>query len=172
VEFRHGDATQLPFPDHAFDAVVSTQVLEYVRDADAALVEFHRVVRPGGRVGILDTDWDSLVWHSPNRELMNRILAAWDEHATDPYLPRTLGNRLAHAGFSVEAQHILPLFNAHYDVNTYSNRVIDLIVPFVVGRGKITRDEAEAWARELRQSGERGEYFFSLNRYLFLAQRP
>jgi len=172
VEFRHGDATHLPFSDHAFDALVSTQVLEYVRDADAALVEFHRVVRPGGRVGILDTDWDSLVWHSPNRERMNRILAAWDEHATDPYLPRTLGNRLGRAGFSVEAQHILPLFNGHYDVNTYSNRVIDLIVPFVVGRGRIARTEAEEWARELRQSGERGEYFFSLNRYLFLAKRP
>ncbi len=172
VEFRYGDATQLPFPDHAFDAAVSTQVLEYVRDVDAALAELHRVVCPGGRVGILDTDWDSLVWHSPNRERMNRILAAWDEHATDPYLPRTLGNRLRRAGFSVEAQQVMPLFNADYDVNTYSNRVIDLIVSFVGGRGRITRDEAETWARELQQSGERGEYFFSLNRYLFLAKRP
>jgi arsenite methyltransferase len=171
VEFRHGDATQLPFPDHAFDAVVSTQVLEYVSDVDAALAEFHRVVRPGGRVGILDTDWDSLVWHSPDRELMGRVLAAWNEHATDPYLPRTLANRLRRAGFSIEARQILPLFNADYDPNTYSNRVVDLIASFVVGRGSITGDEAEAWARQLRQSGERGEYFFSLNRYLFLARR-
>lgn len=172
VEFRHGDATQLPFPDHAFDALVSTQVLEYVRDVDAALGEFHRVVCPGGRIGILDTDWESLVWHSPNQERTKRVLAAWDEHATDPYLPRTLANRLRRAGFSVESQQVMPLFNADYDANTYSNRVIDLIVSFVVGRGKITRDEADTWAREIRQLGERGEYFFSLNRYLFLAERP
>lgn len=172
VEFRHSDATQLPFPDHAFDAVVSTQVLEYVADVDAALAEFHRVVCPGGRAGILDTDWASLVWHSPDQERMNRVLAAWDEHATDPYLPRTLANRLRRAGFSVESQQVMPLFNEHYDVNTFSNRVIDLIVSFVVSRGKITRDEAETWARELRQFGEQGEYFFSLNRYLFLAKRP
>lgn len=172
VGFRDADAAQLPFPDHDFDAVISTQVLEYVRDVDAVLAEIHRVVRPGGRVAIVDTDWDSIVWHSPNRERMNRILAAWEQHAVNPHLPRTMANRLRHAGFRVELQQVIPLFNPAYDENTYSNRIIDLIVPFLIGRNGITRDEAEAWARELRQFGDRGEYFFSLNRYLFLAKRP
>jgi ubiquinone/menaquinone biosynthesis C-methylase UbiE len=171
VEFRHGDAMQLPFPNHAFDAVVTTQVLEYVSNVDAALAELQRVVLPGGRAAILDTDWDSLVWHSPNRQRMNRILAVWEEHAADPYLPRTLANRLRRAGFRVDAQQVIPLFNADFDPNTYSNRAIDLIVAFVADRAGITRQEAEAWAQELRQFGEHGEYFFSLNRYLFMATR-
>ena len=171
VEFRHADATQLPFPEHDFDAVISTQVLEYVRDVTAALAEIHRVLRPGGRVAVVDTDWDSIVWHSPNRERMSRILAAWEQHAADSYLPRTLASRLLSAGFRLESQQVIPLFNPAYDRNSYSNRIIDLIVSFVTERKGITRDEAEAWAGELRQSGERGEYFFSLNRYLFLARR-
>jgi hypothetical protein len=45
--------------------------------------------------------------------------------------------------------------------------VIDLIVSFVVGQGKIPRHEANTWACEMRQLGEGGEYFFSVNRYLF-----
>lgn len=171
VEFRHADATQLPFADDSFDAVISTQVLEYVPDVTAAIAEIHRVLRPGGRIAVVATDWDSIVWHSPNRERMSRILAAWEQHAADSYLPRTLASRLRRAGFRVESQQVIPLFNPAYDRNTYSNRMIDLIVSFVVGRNGITRDEAEAWAGELRQSGERGEYFFSLNRYLFLATR-
>ena len=171
IEFRHGDATQLPYPEEAFDAVVSTQVLEYVPDVDAALGEFHRVLRVAGRVALLDTDWDSIVWHSPDRARMSRILKAWEEHAADPFLPRTLAKRLKRAGFQVETQSILPLFNAEFDPNTYSNRMIDLIVPFVVGRGGITHDEAEMWARELRDCGDNGEYFFSLNRYFFLARK-
>lgn len=171
VEFRHADATQLPFEDHDFDAVISTQVLEYIRDVGAALAEVHRVLRPGGRVAVVDTDWDSIVWHSPNRERMTRILVAWEQHAVDSYLPRTMASKLQCAGFRLESQRVIPLFNPAYDRNSYSNRIIDLIVPFVIDRNGITRDEAEAWAGELRQSGERGEYFFSLNRYLFLATR-
>ncbi len=171
VEFRHAEATKLPFADRDFDAAISTQVLEFVRDVPAALAEIHRVLRPGGRVVVVDTDWDSIVWHSPDRERMNRILAAWEEHATDSYLPRTLARRLQSAGFRLESQQVIPIFNPTYDRNSFSNRIMDLIASFVIGRNGITREEAEAWAGELRQSGERGEYFFSLNRYLFLATR-
>jgi ubiquinone/menaquinone biosynthesis C-methylase UbiE len=171
IEFRHGNATRLPYQDEEFDAVVSTQVLEYVSDVDTALIEFHRVVRTGGRVALLDTDWDSIVWHSRDRSRMSRILKAWEEHAADPFLPRTLAGKLSRTGFKVEARKIIPLYNHEYDPNTYSNRMIDLIVSFVVGRMGITHEAAEAWARELRSCGKNGEYFFSLNRYYFLARK-
>jgi hypothetical protein len=82
-----------------------------------------------------------------------------------------MSNQLRHAGFEVEAEKIIPLFNPAYHPNTYSNHIIDSIVPFVTGRNGIVRAEAEAWAQELRQAGEQGKYFFSLNRYLFLARR-
>jgi arsenite methyltransferase len=171
VEFRHANATDLPFPDGSFDAVISTQVLEYVPDVDTALSEIHRVVRPGGRVVLVGTDWDSIVWASPDRELMERVLEAWEQHATDPRLPRTLSNRLIRAGLELESQRVLPLFNPSFDPNSYSVRAIDLIASFVTGRNGIEREEAESWAETLRHAGERGEYFFSLNRYLFLARR-
>lgn len=50
--------------------------------------------------------------------------------------------------------------------------MIDLIVAFVSRRRGITREQAETWANELRAQGEQGEYFFSLNRYLFKARKP
>jgi arsenite methyltransferase len=111
------------------------------------------------------------VWHSPNPETMNRVLAAWEQHAANSYLPRTMSNQLRHAGFQLEEEKVIPLFNPAYDPNTYSNLIIDSIVAFITGRNGIVPAEAEAWAQELRQAGERGEYFFSLNRYLFLARR-
>ena len=56
------------------------------------------MLRPGGRLLVLDTDWDSIVWHSSDRERMERVLAAWNEHLADPYLPRRLPGLLRAAG--------------------------------------------------------------------------
>jgi len=90
--------------------------------------------------------------------------------AADPRLPRTLGNRLIDAGFHLDSAQVLPLFNPSFDPNSYSARMIDLIASYVTGRNGITREDAESWANGLRHAGEEGEYFFSLNRYLFLAR--
>ena len=169
VTFSEADATRLPFPDNSFDAAISTQVLEYVADVDTALAEVHRVLRLAGRVVIVDTDWDSIVWHSSNRNRMDRVLAAWEEHAADPFLPRTLSQRLAGVGFHVELQTVVPILNPSFDQNTYSNRLIDLIVSFVSDHSDIGGDEAKNWADGLRKMSGDGQYFFSLNRYLFLA---
>jgi ubiquinone/menaquinone biosynthesis C-methylase UbiE len=71
VEFRRGDAEKLPFNDRSFDAVVSRYVLWTVTDPKRALSEWNRVLKPGGRVVIVDGDWqknkDSLkkkAWHT------------------------------------------------------------------------------------------------------------
>jgi arsenite methyltransferase len=61
IEYRAGNAMALPFDAGQFDVAVSTQVLEYVVDADVALREIARVLRPGGRAFIVDTDFDSWV---------------------------------------------------------------------------------------------------------------
>jgi arsenite methyltransferase len=74
-------------------------------------------------------------------------------------------------GFQVETQLIIPMFNPIFDSDIFSNRLIDLIVPFVSGRLGVTSDEAVPWAQELRQLGEQEDYFFSLNRYLFMARK-
>ena len=71
-----GEATALDFPDGTFDAAVSTQVYEYVAGMPKAMRELHRILKPGGRALILDTDWRSVVWHSSDEARMARILAA------------------------------------------------------------------------------------------------
>ena len=171
ASFIKADATALPFADSAFDVAVSIQVYEYVADLPTALVELHRVLRPGGRVLILDTDWDSIVWHATDTEQMGRLLAAWIERFADPYLPRTLARRLRDAGFQVDRRDVLVLLNPEYDPDTYSVANGELMADFAVTQGRLTRHEVDAWTQDLHRLGEEGRYFFSLNRYLFLAHR-
>lgn len=48
IEFLQADGTALPFPDAAFDAVLSHAVIEHVADAPRYLRECRRVLKPGG----------------------------------------------------------------------------------------------------------------------------
>ena len=164
-----GDACALPFADGSFDAAVATQVYEYVHDMPTALGEAFRVLRPGGRLLVLDTDWGSIVWHSGDAERTRRVLAAWDEHLVDPYLPRRLTGLLSDARFSLARCEAIPLLNLGYDPNTLSAGLMGFITKFVPGRQGLTEADAKAWADDLKGLGD--EYFFSLNRYLFLAVR-
>jgi len=50
ADIREGSVTALPWAEAAFDAVVSADVLYHVDDDAAALAEFRRVLRPGGRM--------------------------------------------------------------------------------------------------------------------------
>lgn len=52
-----GDATRLPFADHTFDAVLTSEVLEHVTDDTAALAELVRVLRPGGAFAATVPSW-------------------------------------------------------------------------------------------------------------------
>jgi arsenite methyltransferase len=167
VTLTAGDAGALSFADASFDAVTATQVYEYVAEMPVALGEAHRVLRRGGRLLILDTDWDSIVWHSSDRERMRRVLDAWAEHLVDPFLPRRLTGLLEDAGFAVTKRVALPLLNAGYDQNTFSAGLIALIAAFIPGRQGLSEYDASAWADDLIALDS--DYFFSLNRYLFLA---
>ncbi len=89
IELQEADATALPVEDGGFDAAISVQVQEYVRDIDAGLAELHRSLRPGGRVLVFDIDWETLSVHGEPR-LSRRVLDAWDEHLAHRSLPRTL----------------------------------------------------------------------------------
>jgi malonyl-CoA O-methyltransferase len=49
-----GSMTALPFPDHAFDCVYATESLEHAVEIGVAVAELCRVLRPGGRIVIID----------------------------------------------------------------------------------------------------------------------
>lgn len=54
VSFGLGDATALPLADQSVDVWCSAFVVRNIPDLDRALAEAYRVLRPGGRLGILE----------------------------------------------------------------------------------------------------------------------
>ncbi|MGH3669111.1 MAG: methyltransferase domain-containing protein [Pseudonocardiaceae bacterium] len=172
VTLRSGRAERIPFGDEEFDAAIAVQVYEYVTDIEGALAELFRVLRPGGRAVILDTDWDSLVWYTEDRTRMQRVLELWDGHLVDPRLPERLGPLLARAGFVDERLTSLTFLNRECHENTYSFWLIGFVESFLRDQGKAGAAEAQAWAEELHALARDQRYFFSLDRYAFTVSRP
>src|SRR5690349_6099903 len=54
VSLVRGEAERLPFADGEFDALTFTYLLRYVDDRAATMRELVRVVKPGGRIGMVE----------------------------------------------------------------------------------------------------------------------
>jgi ubiquinone/menaquinone biosynthesis C-methylase UbiE len=82
VHTRAGSMTELPFTDGFFDAAYATESLEHAVEIDKAVAEICRVVKPGGRIAIIDKNaehWGRLKtpeWEKWfNRRELERLLA-------------------------------------------------------------------------------------------------
>jgi demethylmenaquinone methyltransferase/2-methoxy-6-polyprenyl-1,4-benzoquinol methylase len=66
-------AEKLPFPDEKFDVVTFGYLLRYVDDVPRAMAELTRVLRPGGRIGMVEFGRPKGVWH-PLWRLYTRLV--------------------------------------------------------------------------------------------------
>jgi ubiquinone/menaquinone biosynthesis C-methylase UbiE len=104
-------ATQLPFPDEWFDAVLLSEVLEHIPDDAAALAEIRRVLRPGGVLAISVPNarypflWDPInaTWSALGGAPLRRgpLVGIWTNHER-LYERTDLERRVSEAGFEVE----------------------------------------------------------------------
>jgi ubiquinone/menaquinone biosynthesis methyltransferase len=88
VDYVHGNALELPFEDASFDAATVGFGIRNVVDLEAALVEMGRVVRPGGRIVILEIT-------SPERPPLSWFFAIWFDRIV-PLLGAVSGERDAY----------------------------------------------------------------------------
>jgi demethylmenaquinone methyltransferase/2-methoxy-6-polyprenyl-1,4-benzoquinol methylase len=109
-------AESLPFPDVRFDAVTFGYLLRYVTDVSGSLTEIVRVVRPGGRVGMVEFGrpgglWRGLWWAYTRLVLpiagllagtgwsrVGRFLGPSIDDFTDRYPPSRLADLWEEAG--------------------------------------------------------------------------
>ncbi len=68
-----GDAASLPFASASFDGCWADRTFQHLRHPTAALQELVRVLRPQGRIVVVDPDYDTQVVTVPNQVLARRI---------------------------------------------------------------------------------------------------
>lgn len=106
VRYEVGDIYTVPYADGHFDGVRTERVLQHLAEPDRAVAELARVLRPGGRMLLIDTDWDSLLVDGSPAGFNDRLRELFAEArrqmnaAGDPSSGRTLRRRMIQAGLT------------------------------------------------------------------------
>ncbi len=116
IEYHQGDAQQLVFADASFDVVSIAFGIRNVQDPDKAFAEFARVLKPGGRLVVLEfaqPSFPPMRWFNTFYcATVMPITATWiagDRSGAYKYLPKSVASfstrqemeaRFAQAGFS------------------------------------------------------------------------
>jgi ubiquinone/menaquinone biosynthesis C-methylase UbiE len=158
VEYVTGDVSALDRPDDEFDGVWCERVLQHVADPGRAIAELIRVTRPGGRVCLIDTDWDSLAFDGMPPQLAAAVLTHTrdriGDHQSD--MGRTLRRRLVAAG--LRDLDVTPVTCSFGDPESAAV-VLPMVNPAVPPEAFMSADGLrETWLSEVAEAGRRGEF--------------
>ena len=169
VQLQQGSVEQLDFEANCFDAVTCTQTLLYVKNVETAIAEFYRVLKPGGRIAVLETDWRGVVINNQDEALTRKIFDAWDAAVESPNLPVKLGPMLRKKGFKAIRVEAIPIINTSDTGHSFSSRMLKSLAKTALRQKVITEQESEQWQRQFRELAQQDSYFFCVNRFLFSA---
>lgn len=99
VSFREGSATDLPFPEHSFDAVVTRLSLHHLTEPGTALGEMARVLRAGGKLVVADVVSSEI---TAEAELHNALEVLRDPSHVRMLPASEVRGLVADAGFAIE----------------------------------------------------------------------
>jgi ubiquinone/menaquinone biosynthesis C-methylase UbiE len=154
LEFKQGEACNLPFPDSSFDAVRMERVLLYVPDRGKAVAEMMRVTKPGGRVTVIDTDVDCTAIHSKNRALTRKMTSLVADTFPHPTSGRELPSLLRSAGLEdVTVEHMV--LESPYEFCMFTTRGT---LQAAAEAGKVTHGEVEEWYQGLAELHAEGDF--------------
>ena len=92
VRFAVGTALELSEPEGSFDVVRSERTVQWLADPQRAVTEMVRMLKPGGRLSLIDTDWSSFTLDVGDEELSRSVR---DAMRVERRRPANIGRRLA-----------------------------------------------------------------------------
>jgi ubiquinone/menaquinone biosynthesis C-methylase UbiE len=133
ADLRVGDAAGLPWPDGSFDHIFTMWFFEHLRDPMPAMREARRVLKPGGTIRSIETDYAAFkIWpQHPDWDLLERAQYEYFRAHGDAEAGRRLAGRFAEAGFTDVRAEIVPFHHAT-NIDAAALRAhIDYIVGFL-----------------------------------------
>lgn len=164
LTFQQAEATDQPFSDESFDCVRTERVLMFVADSDKAFQEFHRLLKPGGKLLVFDFDWDSLSIYHTNKALTRRIVTfISDSYPNGRSGAKLLGyfKRFGFKNIKIKAFGYMPSL-------AFAKRAYGGVIATDVEKSLLHEAEIHDWWAYLEQEDLKESFFNSINGFLVM----
>jgi SAM-dependent methyltransferase len=148
IELRFGDVTALDLPDASVDVIHCERMLQHLEDPRIAVAELARVLKPGGRIALLDTDWETATSSAGSDEIVARMTPFTAGIARSRRVGRIVPVLLHDTGLEVIGVEPAAVAPGPTIINGFA---FDQMPTFASLAGTATEDEAREWVAEIRR---------------------
>ena len=174
ARFSVGDAVALDEPDRSFDAARSERTLQWLADPQAAVDELARVLRPGGRISLIDTDWSTLRLDVGDSTVAARVQEAM---RVERNRPSNVGSRLGElvraAGFEplldTEATQVWTTWNPDDSPAPDGCFSMRSLADDLVATGQLDEADADGFVSTIHDAARSGHFAMSLTMFAVIA---
>ena len=176
VRFTVGDACALDEPDGQFDVVRSERTLQWLADPAAAVAEMARVLRPHGRLSLIDTDWSTFTIDVGDADITARVADAMrDERGRPSNIGSRLGDLVGAVGFdsiaSTRATHVWTSWNPDESPAPDGCFSMRSLADDLVDRGQLAADDCDRFVTTIHDAARQGRFSMRLTMHAVVAGR-
>ena len=167
----------LPFADASIDRVTSVNVAEHLADPRAHVAQCFRVLRPGGRLVLMHSDWDTTLVSSDDDALTRRLVDTfvakvpkWAQRA-DGFMGRKLLSLADAAPFEIVAVDTWADCHRRFDEDSVAWKVARGVLAAAADDAELAPKAAD-WVKTLHRYAQEGRFLFAVTDVVVVLRRP
>jgi SAM-dependent methyltransferase len=166
ADIRPADACDLPFDDGQLAGYRADKVYHDLPDPVRAAAEARRVLARGGRIVLIDQDWDAFIIDSADPVLTRAIVHARADALPSPRVARRLRGLLLDTGFADVTVEVRTEVFTSAAMLPLLDRLAE------VAAGAVTAEQADAWHADQAERARADRLFVALPMFVAAARVP
>lgn len=168
VDLQIGDAGALPFGDASLQGYRAERVYQHLKEPAPFLKEAHRVLAPGGRIVLIDQDWDGVLVDSSDLASTRTIARVTSGGIVNSAAGRQYYRLLKDAGFTNVQVYADTHVSTNYDEYGFFP---ELWANVADATGVLDTKTIQSWLADQKKRAVDGRFFLAMTHFLGVGYR-